>query len=106
MRKIRTPDWKCNRSRLKVKWRRVLLAETRRKGVRYGMVVKTNIVPVLNALKDWVDEIYVVDSQSTDGMPEEVARIAASTLDSQPSTLNPQPSTLNSQLSLPAHMSR
>ena len=36
---IRTPDWKCNRSRLKVKGRRALLAETRRKGVRYGMVV-------------------------------------------------------------------
>ena len=39
-REIRTPDWKCNRSRLKVKWRRALLAETRRKGVRYGMVVR------------------------------------------------------------------
>ena len=37
---IRTPDWKCNRSRLKVKWRRVRLAETRRNGIRYGMVVK------------------------------------------------------------------
>ena len=36
---------------------------------------KTNIVPVLNALKDWADEIYVVDSQSTDGMPEVVAEI-------------------------------
>ena len=37
---------------------------------------KTNIVPVLNALKDWVDEIFVVDSQSTDGMPDVVAEIA------------------------------
>ena len=27
---------------------------------------KTNIVPVINALKDWADEIYVVDSQSTE----------------------------------------
>ena len=35
-----------------------------------------NIVPVLNALKGWVDEVYVVDSQSTDGMPEVVAEIA------------------------------
>ena len=25
---------------------------------------KNNIVPVINALKDWVDEIFVVDSQS------------------------------------------
>lgn len=31
-----------------------------------------NIVPVLNALKDWADEVYVVDSQSTDGMIETV----------------------------------
>ena len=53
---------------------------------------KTNIVPVLNALKDWADEIFVVDSQSTDGMPDVIAQIAASTLNSQPSTLNPQPS--------------
>ena len=37
---------------------------------------KTNIVPVLNALKDWVDEIFVVDSQSTDGMPDVVAELA------------------------------
>ena len=44
MREIRTPDWKCNRSRLKVKWRRVRLGEAGRKGVRYGMVVK--IVPI------------------------------------------------------------
>lgn len=39
-----------------------------------------NIVPVLNALKDWADEIFVVDSQSTDGMPDVIAQIAASTL--------------------------
>lgn len=31
-----------------------------------------NIVLVLNALKDWADEVYVVDSQSTDGMIETV----------------------------------
>ena len=37
---------------------------------------KTNIVPVINALKDWADEIYVVDSQSTDGMPDVVAELA------------------------------
>lgn len=35
-----------------------------------------NIVPVLNALKGWADEIYVVDSQSTDGMPDVIAEIA------------------------------
>ena len=29
---------------------------------------KNNIVPVINALKDWADEIFVVDSQSTGGM--------------------------------------
>ena len=37
---------------------------------------KNNIVPVINALKDWVDEIFVVDSQSTDGMPDVVAELA------------------------------
>ena len=37
---------------------------------------KNNIVPVINALKDWADEIYVVDSQSTDGMPDVVAELA------------------------------
>ena len=36
---IRTPDWKCNRSRLKVKWRRVRLGEAERNRIRYGMVV-------------------------------------------------------------------
>lgn len=36
---IRTPDWKCNRSRLKVKWRRVRLGEAGRNRIRYGMVV-------------------------------------------------------------------
>ena len=36
---IRTPDWKCNRSRLKVKWRRVRLGVAGRNRIRYGMVV-------------------------------------------------------------------
>ena len=39
MREIRTPDWKCNRSRLKVKWRRVRLGVAGRNRIRYGMVV-------------------------------------------------------------------
>ena len=38
-REIRTHDWKCNRSRLKVKWRRVRLGEAGRNRIRYGMVV-------------------------------------------------------------------
>ena len=37
---IRTPDWKCNRSRLKVKWRRVRLGVAGRNRIRYGMVVE------------------------------------------------------------------
>ena len=36
---IRTLDWKHNRIRLKVKRRRVLLVETKRIGIHYGMVV-------------------------------------------------------------------
>ena len=38
---------------------------------------KNNIVPVINALKDWADEIFVVDSQSTDGMIETAEGLGA-----------------------------